>query len=269
MALIKKAIKGRSADSAIIRVIGRDGHLEFTLNDKVPLPVVEKELRGYLARVEGRFEGGRVSLILGNRMMNVDQITRFRHILEDQHELILAGLSFGADALQHLLSAKTLPHIETPVPEKAKVEDVEVPTEVRITPPLKEPRDGDKPVAIEGQETILVKGTCRSGTTILNTGNVVVAGDVNPGAEITATKDIIIFGRLAGLAHAGASGAEDAVIIALQIEAPQLRIGPHIKMEDSVRNGKRSTKTPKMALVKGDTIVVKPFITRSVWKQEE
>ncbi|MFQ5875269.1 MAG: septum site-determining protein MinC [Dehalococcoidia bacterium] len=128
---------------------------------------------------------------------------------------------------------------------------------------------GEKTVVIEGQQALLVKGTCRSGTKIHHPGNVVVAGDVNSGAEITATKDIMVFGRLAGLAHAGVDGAEDAVIIALQIEAPQLRIGPHIKMDPPVGRGKRSTKMPDIALVREEAIVVEPFVARSVWDQEE
>ena len=257
MASVKKPQQGRSANPAILRVIGRDRYVEFTLDDRLPFPVVEAELRTYLARVKGRFEGGRVTLNLGNRLLNSEQVNRFRDILEDEYKLTLAGLFCGVGALQHLLAEKTLLQVDSPA--LAKVDVTEVTANTPKTPRLNGSETGERPVAAEGQETLLVKGTCRSGTTIHNTGNVVVAGDVNPGAEISATKDILIFGRLTGVAHAGVSGADESVIIALQIEAPQLRIGPYIKIGPPVGGVNRSPRTPEMALVKRGTIVVEPF----------
>ena len=52
----------------------------------------------------------------------------------------------------------------------------------------------------------------------------VILGDVNPGAEVIAVGDIIIFGNLRGVAHAGAAGDRSARIWALSIEPNQIRI---------------------------------------------
>jgi len=41
----------------------------------------------------------------------------------------------------------------------------------------------------------------------------VVLGDVNPGAEVVAGGDIIVLGALRGVAHAGAMGDEDTVVV--------------------------------------------------------
>jgi septum site-determining protein MinC len=54
---------------------------------------------------------------------------------------------------------------------------------------------------------------------------VVLMGDVNPGGVIVADGDILIWGRLRGLAHAGAGGKTECVIMALQMEPTQIRIG--------------------------------------------
>ena len=54
--------------------------------------------------------------------------------------------------------------------------------------------------------TLLVRRTLRSGQRVRFDGNVVVLGDVNPGAEITARGDIVVMGWIRGLAHAGADG---------------------------------------------------------------
>lgn len=76
--------------------------------------------------------------------------------------------------------------------------------------------------------TLLVRRTLRSGQRVRYFGNVVVLGDVNPGAEITAGGDIIVMGWLRGLAHAGAGGNDRAMVSAFRLNPTQLRIGQYI-----------------------------------------
>ena len=72
--------------------------------------------------------------------------------------------------------------------------------------------------------TLLVRRTIRSGQRLHYDGNVVVMGDVNPGAEIVCTGDILVLGSLRGVAHAGAEGKVDATVFAFRLEPTQLRI---------------------------------------------
>lgn len=72
--------------------------------------------------------------------------------------------------------------------------------------------------------TLLVRRTIRSGQRLHYDGNVVVMGDVNPGAEIVCTGDILVLGSLRGVAHAGAEGRLDATVFAFRLEPTQLRI---------------------------------------------
>ena len=266
MTSVDNSQRTESIAPAILRVIGRDRHLECTLDDRLPMSVVEEELRKYLARIDGRFEGGKVTLNLGNRMIDVDQLKSLQNILEDQHKLILAGLTCGPQTLEYLLSQTAAPMDSV---SQGKAGESTGGIDSKRTPVLRVSDQEERSTSTQVQETLLVKGTCRSGTTIYNHGNVVVAGDVNPGAEIAASRDIMVFGKLAGLAHAGAGGADGAVIIAFQIEAPQLRIGHQIKMDLPVGGGIHPTTTPRMVLVRGGTIVVEPFLAKSVWMQEE
>lgn len=67
-------------------------------------------------------------------------------------------------------------------------------------------------------------GLVRAGEPITFDGDVVVIGDVNPSAEIRATGDIYVFGRLSGIAHAGVDGDRDSVIAATEFAPMQLRI---------------------------------------------
>ena len=81
------------------------------------------------------------------------------------------------------------------------------------------------------------EGTVRSGEYIDIPGNLFIFGDVNPGAIVSAEKNIIIWGRLLGIAHAGSRGNSKATISALQLRPVQLRIankvarGPKKKLQ--------------------------------------
>ena len=48
------------------------------------------------------------------------------------------------------------------------------------------------------------------------------------GAHIEADGNIVVFGSLRGLAHAGARGDERSVIISFDLGSPQIRIADHI-----------------------------------------
>jgi septum site-determining protein MinC len=74
-------------------------------------------------------------------------------------------------------------------------------------------------------EPLLIhKGTLRAGDHLEIEGSVLVLGDVNPGSRISATKHVMVWGRLRGIAHAGCTGNQAGKIIALQLRPLQLRI---------------------------------------------
>lgn len=73
-------------------------------------------------------------------------------------------------------------------------------------------------------EPLYIKSTLRSGQEVSHPGTVVVFGDVNRGSNIVAAGDIIVLGRLRGVAHAGSQGNRSCQIVALKMEALQLRI---------------------------------------------
>ncbi len=105
--------------------------------------------------------------------------------------------------------------------------------------------------------TLYHPATLRGGQTLHHTGNIVVVGDVNPGAELVATGDILVFGRLAGIAHAGAQGDASARIFALDLAATQLRISTFIAAEEGPQ--RRGTRGAEAAIVRDGQIVVLPL----------
>lgn len=104
--------------------------------------------------------------------------------------------------------------------------------------------------------TLYHNGTVRGGQSLQHVGNIVIAGDVNPGAELVATGDILVFGSLRGVAHAGAQGDRSARVYALRLEPTQLRIATCIAAEAGAK-GTAATE-PQAALLQDDRIVVVP-----------
>ncbi len=109
---------------------------------------------------------------------------------------------------------------------------------------------------IKERETILIKKTIRSGQKIKYPTNIVLIGDVNPGAEVIAAGDIIVLGRLKGVVHAGARGMVDAQVIALNLKPTQIRIASYIsRSPEGTKKGKENMR-PERAYVKSSKIVV-------------
>lgn len=98
------------------------------------------------------------------------------------------------------------------------------------------------------------KGSLRNGQKIEFDGSVVLIGDVNPGAEIKATGNIIVLGQLKGMAHAGCQGMTEAFVSAVYMAPVQLRIGDIItRFPDE---NKRGPKPPEYAFVQEGQIFV-------------
>lgn len=66
--------------------------------------------------------------------------------------------------------------------------------------------------------------TLRSGAEIRYPGTVVIRGDANPGSSIVAGGDILVWGRLCGVAHAGVPNNTNAIVMALNLDTNQIRI---------------------------------------------
>ncbi|MCY0885704.1 MAG: septum site-determining protein MinC [Firmicutes bacterium] len=108
---------------------------------------------------------------------------------------------------------------------------------------------------INGWPTLLVRRTLRSGQKVRYVGNVVVLGDVNPGAEITAEGDIVVMGWLRGVVHAGANGDIRATVAAFRLTPTQIRIGPYIaRAPDTGDAG--PPEAPEVALVRDGRLVI-------------
>ncbi len=104
---------------------------------------------------------------------------------------------------------------------------------------------------------VLHQGTVRSGDRISSNGNLCIIGDVNPGALVSADKNIYVWGKLLGIACAGKSGNRNASIASLYLNPVQLRIADIVAIgpKDKPKNY-----YPEIAVVNEQTILIKPYI---------
>ena len=77
-------------------------------------------------------------------------------------------------------------------------------------------------------EPLYLQTTIRSGVEIRHPGTVIILGDINPGGSVVAQGDILVWGRLRGVVHAGAEGNNRCLIMALQMQPTQLRIAEQV-----------------------------------------
>ena len=105
--------------------------------------------------------------------------------------------------------------------------------------------------------SILHEGTIRSGDRISSNGNLFIIGDVNPGAIVSAKKNIYVWGKLLGIAFAGQDGNNNASIASLYLDPVQLRIADVIAIgpKDKPKNF-----YPEIAVIDNQTINIKPLL---------
>ncbi len=106
----------------------------------------------------------------------------------------------------------------------------------------------------------VVYGTLRSGQRVETPYSLLIVGDVNPGADIVAGGDIVVFGSLRGTAHASAYNDDGTsrVIIALQMRPMQLRIGSVIS-----RGSGEAVSGAEIARIEDRRIIVESFNARA------
>ncbi|MFA7077171.1 MAG: septum site-determining protein MinC [Syntrophomonas sp.] len=140
---------------------------------------------------------------------------------------------------EHGLELKSLRNIEKPGPEES---------------PRRAWTHTNGQEMMEGGETVMICRHLRSGQKFFTRGNVVILGDINPGAEVIAGGNILVMGALRGLAHAGALGDEQSVIAAFRLNPTQLRIANHITRAP---DGERSEiRNPELARIREGKVVI-------------
>jgi len=113
----------------------------------------------------------------------------------------------------------------------------------------------DKLMELNSQTGQFYRGTLKRGDCLESEASIVIIGNVDHGARVTAKGNVIVLGELKGTVTAGVSGNPQAVVLALDMAPLQIRIGD-LSSRFNERN-KRLGRGPMIALVEDGAIVMR------------
>jgi septum site-determining protein MinC len=162
------------------------------------------------------FSGAKLVLDVGARILKSPGLADLRGELDDRKIKLRAVISSSlvTDRASQDLGIAVRYEESSPAPEKIPINTV-----------------------LNGEEAVFLNRTLRSGHKVESPGHIIVLGDVNPGAELIAGGNIIVWGKLRGVVHAGAAGDDNAVVCSLDLSPTQLRIADKISVSPP-RKGK-------------------------------
>lgn len=180
------------------------------------------------------FKGAKLVLDVGDRSLKSPQLSSLRGDLSD-YEVKLKAILSSSHATERASQDLGL--------------------EIKIDQSSHQTETSSIDSSLDGEEAIFLERTLRSGHKVSHPGHIVVLGDVNPGAELIAGGNIIVWGRLLGVVHAGAGGDQDAVVCALDLSPTQLRIADKI----SVSPPRKGKPKPEIAFLDGDQLTARDW----------
>jgi len=222
----------------IVKVRGYKDGLLFIIQPEPTLDEVEEALTKHLSTLSTSLSGIGITLDIGKRRIEEEHLRNLQQWLKQRY-----GMEIKRIIIDY-------PGATNPPKNPWKLLTNRVFTE--------QEKSVEKVVQHPDETARVIRQTLRSGQQEKSwEGNLVVLGDVNPGAEVIASKDIIVLGALRGIAHAGALGDLSAVIIALNLVPTQLRIGNIVSRSPGDRKEREGVM--EIAYVDGEMIVVEEY----------
>ena len=206
------------------------------INSELPWSETWQELKHLLKTKEQSWQAGtKVCLVAQDRLLDARQLQTIAETLDDV-QLSLSKISTSRRQTA-VVAATSGYSVEQNQPVDPLLGIPTTTKDVVLSPSLSEP--------------LYLQSTVRSGVEIRHQGTIIICGDLNPGGKAIAAGDILVWGRLRGIAHAGAQGNHQARITALQMEFTQLRIADAVARSPKVRPKKLS---PELAFMTTDGI---------------
>ncbi|HEY4717411.1 MAG TPA: septum site-determining protein MinC [Anaerolineales bacterium] len=199
----------------------------------------EQSLLGELSRQKDFLKGARLILDVDEHHINAAAMGRLRDQISER------GLSLWAVLSQSPLTERSAQAMGL----ATRIHQAE------LEPEVDDREEEETPQPSQEGNAVLLRKTLRSGFNLSHSGHVTVIGDVNPGAQIIASGNVVVWGRLRGLVHAGAEGNEGAVVCAMDLSPTQLRIAGHIAIPPQDQGEPR----PEIAYVKDGKVVAEEW----------
>ncbi len=211
------------SDAVIIK--GVRGGLLVLLDEHMPWAELLAEFDQRVQANQSFFSGAKVTANLGGRPLGREQLATFIEAL-GRYQMTLDTIVSAADDTRH---AASLLEIKSRSPSFAGGAAGRLAGAVLRGKPDEDAAKHNVELAATPTEEItgsamFVRRTVRSGQRLRHDGDICIVGDVNAGAEVVASGNVVVWGSLRGMVHAGASGDDKAVICALILAPTILRI---------------------------------------------
>ncbi len=223
---------------------------------------IRQDLRVVLEPVAATWAGVEAHLDLGEREPDLFDLRRLVHVLKDDFDINVVGLRCLEDALERFAERelKVPLHLHSPEPEADAGEPEADSEDLPDEPSLEaEPDTSSSPVGPSGAALRIVHRTLRGGTVLRHAGDLILYGDVKPGAEIIAGGSITVLGTLTGVAHAGTRSGDRAWVLASTMGRAQIRIGQRISISEPSPDASPQAPGPAIASVLDGAIVIEPY----------
>ena len=238
--------------SGYIAIKGTRNGLLLTLEPETPFSELMRALADRLAESPSFFRGAALTIDTSHRSLRANERMQLEDLLAIYQMSVLAAEGPGNELRKATRTAPLPENTPSPLPAMAQ-DSLQLPTRQETGNLQRDSKDSR-----ESQDTLFLRRTVRSGQAIHHTSNVVVLGDVNPGAEIIAGGDVIVWGVLRGMVHAGYPDNEQALVCSLQLAPVQLRIAHLLSRPPE---GFEAQPRPEMASIRQGQIVVETWVS--------
>ncbi len=235
-----------------IAIKGTRNGLLLTLEPGTPFIEVLNALSDRLAEAPGFFRGASLAVDTSRRVLGGSERT--------QLENLLATYQMSVTPLEDLATARRESDVGILTPSGlgafSKTGPLSEAQPAQRTGPLSVSQPAQYDLRASG-DTLFLRRTVRSGQAIHHPSNIVVLGDVNHGAEIVAGGDVIVWGVLRGMVHAGYPDNEQAYVCSLLLAPVQLRIAHLLSRPPE---GADVQPRPEVAAIRNGRIVVETWV---------
>lgn len=218
--------------SELVTFKGTKNGLLINIDDKAAFILAKEKLVEKFESASSFFSGANVTVDLGERVISKSEEEDIKNIINKKYGMNLS---------------KIIKHSNTKIKEEIKDKNFKEKKDKVNTNIFNSANENELKNSLKLADTKIIKKTIRSGQKLYCQGNAVILGDINPGGEVVATNDIIIFGVLRGIAHAGAKGNKNSIVAAYRLQPTQLRIAS--KLSRAPDNETIKPKEPEVAVI--------------------
>lgn len=241
--------------------------ISLILDKDMDFESLKEEVAKKFRNSKGFFKNASIGINFEGKKLSEEEKLEIIDVIKQNSELTIVCIIDNDKKMEEKIQLKlneaisTIEVMKEQALEQAKIEKEKL-----------EKEQNEKEKNNKGEAGVFVKGTLRSGTELTYDSSVVIIGDVNVGAKIISTGNILVIGTLSGSAFAGSLGNKKSFVAALDMRSEQIRIADIIAMmpdEEPIKKGRKkkgNLSEGKIAYIENDEVKIKP-ISRDIFKE--